>query len=162
TGLSGFDDVDIADAGAARVALAQPTPDRLLTIAQAFRLDLTVEGVAAACRYDPWFLRDIEKIVAAELGDRPPGQPPHADGFLRLKQLGFSYARLGALTNLSEGAVAEQGRALGLRPVFKRIDTCAGEFASSSSYMYSCYAPDPELPGACEAEPSDRRKVMIL
>jgi carbamoyl-phosphate synthase large subunit len=162
TGLSGFDDVDIADAGAARVALAQPTPDRLLVIAQAFRLGLSVEEVAAACRYDPWFLREVQKIVAAESGLKARGLPATADGFLRLKQMGFSDARLATLSNLTEGAVAVQRRALGLRPVFKRIDTCAGEFASATSYMYSCYAPDPELPGACEAEPSARRKVMIL
>jgi carbamoyl-phosphate synthase large subunit len=162
TGLTGFDEVDIADAGAARVALAQPTPDRLLTIAQAFRLGLTVEEVQAACRYDPWFLREVQKVVAAEAGIGARGLPASAVEFLRLKQMGFSDARLGHLSGLSEGEIAARRRALGIRPAYKRIDTCAGEFASATSYMYSCYVPDPEQPGACEAEPSDRRKVMIL
>ncbi len=162
TGLTGFDDVDIADAGAAKVELARPTPDRLLTIAQAFRLGLTVEEVAASCRYDPWFLREVQKIVAVEAEVKAKGLPANEDAFLRLKQMGFSDARLATLAGLSEEEVAEKRRALAIRPVYKRIDTCAGEFASATSYMYSCYVPDAEMPGACEAEPSDRRKVMIL
>jgi len=162
TGLTGFDDVDIADAGAARVELARPTPDRLLTIAQAFRLGLTVEEVAAACRYDPWFLREVQKIVAAEAEVKAKGLPTNEDAFLRLKQMGFSDARLATLAGLTEAEVGDKRRALGIRPVYKRIDTCAGEFASATSYMYSCYVQDAEMPGACEAEPSDRRKVMIL
>jgi carbamoyl-phosphate synthase large subunit len=162
TGLSGFDDVDIADAAAAKTALAQPTPDRLLTIAQAFRLGLTVEEVAAACRYDPWFLREVQKIVAAEAEVKSSGLPASEDGMLRLKQLGFSDARLAHLAGIDEAAAAAHRRRLGIRPVYKRIDTCAGEFASATSYMYSCYVPDPEIEGACEAEPSDRRKVIIL
>ncbi len=162
TGLSGFDEVDIADGAAAKTALAQPTPDRLLTIAQAFRLGLGVEDVAAACRYDPWFLREVQKIVAAEAGVRASGLPATEEGMLRLKQLGFSDARLAHLSGIEEAAAAEHRRSLGIRPVYKRIDTCAGEFASATSYMYSCYVPDPEIEGACEAEPSDRRKVIIL
>ncbi|HEY8013696.1 MAG TPA: carbamoyl-phosphate synthase large subunit, partial [Dongiaceae bacterium] len=162
TGLTGFDDVDIADAAAARVELARPTPDRLLTIAQAFRLGLTVEEVAASCRYDPWFLREVQKIVAVEAEVKAKGLPANEDAFLRLKQMGFSDARLATLAGLTEAEVGDKRRALAIRPVYKRIDTCAGEFASATSYMYSCYVPDAELPGACEAEPSDRRKVMIL
>ncbi|HZT18758.1 MAG TPA: carbamoyl-phosphate synthase large subunit, partial [Dongiaceae bacterium] len=162
TGLSGFDEIDIPDAAAARAALARATPDRLLTVAQAFRLGLTVEEVAAACHYDPWFLREVRKIVAAEAGIKARGLPDVADELLKLKQMGFSDARLGALAGLGEEEVAARRRRLGVRPVFKRIDTCAGEFASATSYMYSCYVPEPEAPGACEAEPSDRRKVIIL
>src|SRR5215472_6880891 len=162
TGLAGFDDLDIADAGAARVALARPTPDRLLTIAQAFRLGLTEEEVATICRFDPWFLREVQKVVAAEAEIKAKGQPGSTAEFLRLKQMGFSDARLAILAGLSEDEIAEKRRALGIRPVYKRIDTCAGEFASATSYMYSCYVADPEQAGACEAEPSDRPKVMIL
>src|SRR5215471_3362038 len=110
TGLSGFDDVDIADAGAARVALARPTPDRLLTIAQAFRLGLSVDEVAACCRYDPWFLREVQKIVAAEATVRAEGLPEGAGQFLRLKQMGFSDARLAGLANVAEEEVAQKRR----------------------------------------------------
>jgi carbamoyl-phosphate synthase large subunit len=162
TGLAGFEEVDLADATAARTALAQPLPDRMLTIAQAFRLGLSVEEVSAACHYDPWYLREIEKIVAAESAVKADGLPSTLEGMLRLKQIGFSDARLAQLAGIEEAEVAARRRALGLRPVFKRIDTCAGEFASATSYMYSCYVPDRELEGACEADPSDRRKVIIL
>src|SRR5215469_13258639 len=162
TGLSGFDEVALDDALAARVALARPTPDRLLTIAQAFRLGLTEEEVATICRFDPWFLREVQKVVAAEAEIKAKGLPGSTAELLRLKQMGFSDARLAILAGLSEDEVAEKRRALGIRPVYKRIDTCAGEFASATSYMYSCYVADPEQAGACEAEPSDRPKVMIL
>ncbi|MEA2782637.1 MAG: carbamoyl-phosphate synthase large subunit [Rhodospirillaceae bacterium] len=162
TGLTGFDEVPLDDALAARTALAQPTPDRLLNIAQAFRLGLSVEEVASACRYDPWFLREIEAIVIAEAAVKASGLPSSTEDMLRLKQQGFSDARLATLTGLAEADVADRRRTLGVRPVYKRIDTCAGEFASATPYMYSCYVADPEAPGACEAEPSDRRKVIIL
>ncbi len=162
TGLTGFDDIPLDDVSAARRALAQPTPDRLLTIAQAFRLGLTVEEVTAACHYDPWFLREVEAIVAAETKVKSAGLPGDAAGLTRLKQMGFSDARLAILAGLEENVVAEQRRKLKVRPVYKRIDTCAGEFASATPYMYSCYVPDSDAEDACEAAPSERRKVIIL
>src|SRR5512135_2143260 len=121
TGLTGFDDIVLDDANAARRALAQPTPDRLLTIAQAFRLGLSVEEVASACRYDPWFLREVETIVATEARVKSSGLPGDAAGLARLKQMGFSDARLATLAGLEESAVAERRRALKVRPVYKRI-----------------------------------------
>src|SRR5579871_4779359 len=162
TGLSGFDDVALDDVAAARTALAKPTPDRLLVIAQAFRLGMSVEEVAGLCRFDPWFLREVQAIVAAESEVKAKGLPDTGEGVLALKRMGFSDARLAALAGLGEAEVSARRRGLALRPVFKRIDTCAGEFASATPYMYSCYVGDPEAPGACEADPSDRRKVIIL
>jgi len=165
TGLTGFNEIEIpesygGDKNAIRAALARPTSDRLLVIAQAYRQGLTTTEIHALCKYDPWFLEQIEAIVAAEERVRAGGLPADATGFLRLKQMGFSDARLGEVAGLAEAEVSERRRALGLRPVYKRIDTCAAEFASLTPYMYSTYEGDgaPE----CESEPTDRRKVVIL
>src|SRR5579864_192334 len=167
TGLTGFNEVEIAGAGsgdknAIRAALAKPTPDRLLVIAQAFRLGFTVPEVHAACKYDPWFLEEIRKIVVAEAEVRANGLPQDAPGLVRLKRQGFSDARLGELAGMEEPAVAALRRRLKVRPVYKRIDTCAAEFPSLTPYMYSCYEGDGLSPPECEAEPSSRKKVIIL
>jgi carbamoyl-phosphate synthase large subunit len=167
TGLTGFNEVEIAGAGsgdknAIRAALAKPTPDRLLVIAQAFRLGFTVAEIHAACKYDPWFLEEIRKIVAAEAEVRANGLPQHAPGLVRLKRRGFSDARLAELAGVAESAVAALRRRLEVHPVFKRIDTCAAEFPSLTPYMYSTYEGDGIAAPEDEAEPSARRKVVIL
>ncbi|MBW3617396.1 MAG: carbamoyl-phosphate synthase large subunit, partial [Proteobacteria bacterium] len=172
TGLAGFDEVDIPgaddpDPAAAQAAvirlLGQPTPDRIRVIAQAFRHGLSVEQVAGACRYEPWFLRQIEEIVRVEAQVRRAGLPDSAVDLRRLKALGFSDARLAALAGRSEASVRSLRRDLGVRPVFKRIDSVAAEFAATTAYMYSTYETGAlgQVPET-EAEPSDRRKVMIL
>ncbi len=168
TGLAGFDEIAIAgldeaeDQSARRTAvmaaLSQPTPDRLRVIAQAFREGLTVEDVHQACSYEPWFLRQIEDIVAAEEQVRMLGLPKDANGLFALKSMGFSDARLAQLSNTDEDGVRALRWRLGVRPVFKRVDTCAAEFEAATPYMYSAYEPD----GACESEPTDRRKAIIL
>ncbi|MEO8811539.1 MAG: carbamoyl-phosphate synthase large subunit, partial [Caulobacteraceae bacterium] len=144
-------------------ALGSPTPDRLRTIAQAFRHGLTVEAVHAACAYEPWFLRQIEALVAAEAVVRAGGLPAGADGFRRLKALGFSDARLAALTGRDETQVRAARHGLGVRPVFKRVDSCAAEFAATTPYMYSTYETGAlGRPPQCEAQPTARRKAIIL
>ncbi|HWD59581.1 MAG TPA: carbamoyl-phosphate synthase large subunit, partial [Stellaceae bacterium] len=167
TGLDGFDEVAIegvesAGKEAVKAALARPVPDRLLLIAQAYRHGLTTAEIHAACHYEPWFLERIEEIVAAEERVRRDGLPADATGFLRLKQMGFSDKRLGKLAGLDEAQVAERRRALHLAPVYKRVDTCAAEFASQTPYLYSAYEGDGLSPPECEADPSERRKVVIL
>jgi len=170
TGLSGLDEVEIEgsadpETGHAAVvrALGNPTPDRLRVIAQAFRHGLSVEDVNAACSYEPWFLRQIQELVREEGLVRAGGLPTTAQGFRALKAQGFSDARLAMLTRIAEGQVRAARQALGVRPVYKRIDTCAGEFRAETPYMYSTYetgvlgqAPD------CESEPSGARKAIIL
>jgi len=170
TGLTGLDEVEIEGAadpetGKAAVvrALGVPTPDRLRVIAQAFRHGLTVDEVNAACSYEPWFLRQLQDLVRQEGLVRAGGLPETAEGFRALKAQGFSDARLSRLSRQPEAAVRAARQALGVRPVFKRIDTCAGEFRADTPYMYSTYetgalgqAPE------CESEPSDRRKAIIL
>jgi carbamoyl-phosphate synthase large subunit len=121
-----------------------------------------VEEIQAICKYDPWFLREIERVVAAEAAVRAHGLPTDAAGLLRLKKLGFSDARLAALAKTEEEAVAAARRTVGVTPVYKRIDTCAAEFASATPYMYSCYEGDGVQPAECEADPSGRDKVIIL
>jgi carbamoyl-phosphate synthase large subunit len=146
TGLTGLDEVTIEGAGdpetgraAVIRALGVPTPDRLLVIAQAFRHGLTVDEINAACFYEPWFLRQLESLVKAEEVVRARGLPTTAADFRTLKAQGFSDARLAKLTQTTEAEVREQRRAHGVRPVFKRIDTCAGEFRADTPYMYSTY-----------------------
>jgi len=162
TGLSGFNEVAIPGAGegddrnAIRAVLGTPTPDRILKIAQAFRIGATVEQVHASCKYEPWFLRQIEEIVETEQKIRERGLPKDAANLKHLKAMGFSDKRLSELVGLSEDRVRTHRHKLDVRPVFKRIDTCAAEFASPTAYMYSTY--DAEN----EAKPSDRQKVIIL
>ena len=170
TGLSGLGEVEIEgsadpETGKAAVirALGVPTPDRLRVIAQAFRHGLTVDEVNAACSYEPWFLRQIQDLVRQEGLVRAGGLPDTAEGVRALKSQGFSDARLSHLARQPEADVRAARQALGVRPVFKRIDTCAGEFRADTPYMYSTYetgalgqAPE------CESEPSDRRKAIIL
>jgi carbamoyl-phosphate synthase large subunit len=143
-------------------ALGEPTPDRLLRVAQALRHGFGVPEIHEATRIDPWFLRQVADLVAVEAALRNDGLPDDGEEFRALKQLGFSDARLGELAGLTEAQVAERRRALQVHPVYKRIDTCAGEFPSLTPYMYSAYEPPPPGGPDCEAAPSERPKVMIL
>jgi carbamoyl-phosphate synthase large subunit len=168
TGLNGLDEVTIEglgqgdDRNAIRAALGTPTQDRLLQVAQAMRLGLTDEQIHAACNIDPWFLNEIRGIVDMENEIRARGLPSTAGSLRLLKSMGFSDARLAVLSSRSEAEVASLRRSLGVRPVFKRIDTCAAEFASPTAYMYSTYEPPFAGTAVDEAAPSDKRKVVIL
>ncbi|MGA0599721.1 carbamoyl-phosphate synthase large subunit [Caulobacter sp. KR2-114] len=170
TGLTGLDEIDIPgaddpDTGRAAVvrALGMATPDRLRVIAQAFRHGLTVEEINAACAYEPWFLRQIEHLVAEEKRLREGGLPAEPAALRRIKALGFSDARLAHLTDQSEAQVRGARQALGVRPVFKRIDSCAAEFAALTPYMYSTYETGSlGQPPECESDPSDKKKAIIL
>jgi carbamoyl-phosphate synthase large subunit len=165
TGLTGLNEIEIKgapDKSAIVGALSRPTPDRILTIAQAFRFGLSVDEVAHACKYEPWFLRQIEQLVTIEAELRAKGLPKDAKGLIDLKKKGFSDERLAELSGQSAADVAGKRRSLGVKPVFKRIDTCAAEFESRTPYLYSCYEGDGLHPAECEAQPTDRRKVIIL
>ncbi|MBN8920434.1 MAG: carbamoyl-phosphate synthase large subunit, partial [Rhizobiales bacterium] len=168
TGLTGLDEIAIDgmgrddDKNAVRAALGTPTPDRLLKVAQAMRHGVTDEQIFQSCRIDPWFLAQIRSIVAMEDEIRAKGLPRTPGAMRRIKAMGFSDARLAKLTDQNREQVTDARRAVGVRPVFKRIDTCAAEFASPTAYMYSTY----ETAGAGlsidEADPSDAKKVIIL
>jgi carbamoyl-phosphate synthase large subunit len=168
TGLTGLDEITIPglgqgdDKSAIRAALGTPTPDRLLAVAQAMRLGMSDSEIHTACRIDPWFLAQIRGIVETEAEIRAKGLPGKAGALRRLKAMGFSDARLAKLTGTTAAAVTQKRRSLSVRPVFKRIDTCAAEFASPTAYMYSTY--DVPFAGRAvdEAAPSDKKKVIIL
>ena len=168
TDLTGLDEIEIPglgegdDKNAIRAALGTPTPDRLRMVAQALRLGSDPASVHEMCRIDPWFIDQLKAIVDMESHIREHGLPGDADNLRMLKGMGFSDARLASLTGQDENAVTAARHALDVHPVFKRIDTCAAEFASPTAYMYSTY----EVPFAgsvrSEAGVSDRDKVIIL
>jgi carbamoyl-phosphate synthase large subunit len=168
TGLTGLDEIEIDglgrgdDKNAIRAALGTPTPNRILQVAQAMRLGWTNEEIFNSCKIDPWFLAEMRAIVDMESKVKASGLPQNAFGMRTLKAMGFSDARLAVLAETTEAEITAKRHALDVRPVFKRIDTCAAEFASPTAYMYSTYeAPFAGLP-ADESAPSDKKKVIIL
>ncbi|MFL5217748.1 MAG: carbamoyl-phosphate synthase large subunit, partial [Microvirga sp.] len=168
TGLTGLDEIEIEglgkgdDKNAVKAALGTPTPERLLKVAQALRLGFSKEDVYESCRIDRWFLEQLQAVVDLEGKIRADGLPETPGAFRHLKSMGFSDARLAVLAGQSEAEVKAQRRALGVRPVFKRIDTCAAEFASPTAYMYSTYTAPFAGRLADEADPSEARKIVIL
>ncbi|WP_133479561.1 carbamoyl-phosphate synthase large subunit [Cognatilysobacter segetis] len=154
TGLDLSNDEDLAKL---RRELREPGPERMFHIGDAFRAGMSVEDVHALSHVDLWFLDQIEEIVQAEAELAAAGLASLDAGRMRaLKRMGFSDARLAQVTGTDEGAVRALRRAFGVRPVYKRIDSCAGEFATETAYMYSTYEDE------CEANPSDRRKIIVL
>jgi len=168
TGLNGLNEIVIDglgqgdDKNAIRAALGTPSADGLLRAAQAMRHGFSNEEVHAGCKIDPWFLDQIRGIVDMEAQVRAKGLPATPGAFRRLKAMGFSDGRLGALAGVPTEEVTSRRHALGVRPQFKRIDTCAAEFASPTAYMYSTYEPPFAGQAANEAKPSDKKKVVIL
>jgi carbamoyl-phosphate synthase large subunit len=164
TGLSGLDEMEFETENALRAKLGQQTPDRLRVVAQAFRMGLSVEDVYAVTSIDHWFLRQIAQIVAVEDDIRRDGLPTTREAFTSLKGMGFSDARLAELTGQTEADVRAARHALNVRPVYKRIDTCAAEFAAKTPYLYSTYEHPAfgQAEADCEALPSDRKKAIIL
>ncbi len=168
TGLTGLDETEIPglgsgdDKNAIRAALGTPTPDRLRMVAQALRMGTSVADVHEMCHIDPWFLDQIADIVHMEARVREHGLPGDADNLRMLKAMGFSDARLASLVNGEPEAIQKHRQKLGVHPVYKRIDTCAAEFASPTAYMYSTYEKPFAGETSSEAEVSDRKKVVIL
>jgi carbamoyl-phosphate synthase large subunit len=137
--------------------LRMPGPDRLLYLADAIRIGMTDEELADLSGIDPWFVAQISDLVKAESELRGKAiNELTVDRFRNLKRKGFGDLRLSRLLNCSEQQVRNRRLELGIRPVFKRVDTCAAEFATSTAYLYSTYEDE------CEADPSDRKKIMIL
>ena len=171
TGLTGLNEIEIegavkpdgaVDIDVLKAVLTEARPDRIRYIAQAMRHGMAMEDIQTASKYDIWFLERIKNIVDAEERVRRDGIPDDAQDLMKLKKLGFSDERLAELTGQEFEAVTEARHKLGVTPVYKRVDTCAAEFASQTSYMYSCYEGDGLNAPECEAEPTDRDKVAIL
>ena len=161
-GKVGFDPTgDAADGedGLTRIRreLKEPGPERLFQVAEAFRAGLSVEDVFSLSFIDPWFLDQIEELIALEKEVAAAGLAGLDRKRLRqLKRKGFSDIRLAQLTGTDESAIRALRRAFGVRPVYKRVDSCAAEFATTTAYMYSTYEDE------CEAAPSDRKKIVVL
>ncbi len=161
TGLDGLDerltsgDEELLDQ--LRDRLQMPRPERVLFIADALRAGLTVDEIYRITAVDPWFLAQIEDLVAHEAALCRDGlEALDASRLFRLKRRGFSDARLAHLLGTAEDVIRQRRWDAGIHPVYKRVDTCAAEFASGTAYMYSTYEEE------CEAAPSTRRKIMVL
>ncbi|MGD8357237.1 MAG: carbamoyl-phosphate synthase large subunit [Lysobacterales bacterium] len=162
TGRDGLDEVLEDEDEESRVAtlrreLREAGSERILYLAEAFREGMGLEKIRELTGIDPWFLAQIEDIVNSEQAVRGSAlQSLQKAQLYQLKRKGFSDARLAHLLGCSETQVREYRQGLGIRPVYKRVDTCAAEFATSTAYMYSTYEEE------CESEPSNRRKIMVL
>jgi len=156
TGVDGFDE-KTADRDAIENELGDPGPDRIFYVADAFRIGMTLDEVYEISHIDHWFLAQIADLVAQEkaLAGRALDSIDK-DALRQLKRAGFSDRRLATLLGTDQTAVRSRRHELGIRPVYKRVDTCAAEFATNTAYMYSTYEDE------CEANPTDRRKVMVL
>ncbi|MGH8086425.1 MAG: carbamoyl-phosphate synthase large subunit [Lysobacter sp.] len=140
-----------------RREVKEPGPERIFYIGDAFRVGMSVEDVHALSLVDPWFLDQIEEIVATEKDIADAGLSAlDARRMRELKRMGFSDARIAQLTGTDEHAVRTLRRAFGVRPVYKRVDSCAAEFATTTAYMYSTYEDE------CEANPTTRDKIIVL
>ena len=140
--------------------LGERVPERLIRIATAFRHGVSIDAIAEATHWDMWFLREIEAIIKCEQNIAENGLPDDPQAILTIKAMGFSDSRLASLTDKDEADIRKTREALGIRPVFKRIDTCAAEFGSDTAYLYSTY--EATSGRQCEARPSDMEKVIIL
>ena len=170
TKLTGLNEIElegavvdgILDINVVKAILRERRPERFRYIAQAMRYGLSSEEIHLASNYDPWFLNQIRAIVDQEELIRSSGLPSKRHDFLKIKKYGFSDARLAELIGGLESDVSSQRRNLGVRPVYKRVDTCAGEFEAQTSYMYSSYESDCIFPAECESNPTTRKKIVIL
>ena len=158
-GLDPTEDAKQGEEGLIKIRreLKEPGPERLFQVAEAFRAGMTVEDVFNLSFIDPWFLDQIEELVAMEEVTAKAGLPSLDKARMRqLKRAGFSDARIAQLTGTDETAIRTLRRALGLRPVYKRVDSCGAEFSTSTAYMYSTYEDE------CEAAPTNNKKIIVL
>ncbi|QGM81406.1 carbamoyl-phosphate synthase large subunit [Otariodibacter oris] len=156
TGICGFNLLS-EEPEKIRRELANPGPNRILYVADAFGAGFSLEDVHYYSKIDPWFLIQIQDLVQEELNlEKKQFSDLDREELRRLKRKGFSDKRIAELTKVSEKTVRDYRHNLGILPVYKRVDTCAAEFASDTAYLYSTYEEE------CESNPSDRKKVMIL
>jgi carbamoyl-phosphate synthase large subunit len=166
TGLNGLSPTPAPDAedgdliNTLKGWISGQTPDRILRIAQAMRLGMSVEEIHQTTFWDKWFLNQIAEIISAEAYLNDKGLPADTATLHKIKSLGFSDNRIAELCNLTEAEVSSARLALGITPIYKRIDTCAAEFASDTAYLYSTF--ENTAGATCESAPSDREKVVIL
>ena len=164
-GITGLDEIEIKgapDPDSIRTALSQHHPNRILYVAQAMRQGLSLEDIHSSSKFDPWFLNQIKAIIDKEEILRTNGLPKDKSNLLKIKKMGFSDARLAHLTGKSESDIQSIRNSLDVHPIYKRVDTCAAEFPTRTSYLYSSYEGDGLNPSESEINPSDSNKVIIL
>ncbi|MDQ5917345.1 MAG: carbamoyl-phosphate synthase large subunit, partial [Pseudomonadota bacterium] len=155
-GVDGFDEIT-TDREVIETQLAEPGPERLWYVLDAFRAGMTLDDIFRLTAIDPWFLAQIEDLYIKAEAIRGKALTSLDKGdFWALKRAGFSDKRLATLLNTTQTAVREHRHTLGVRPVYKRVDTCAAEFATNTAYMYSTYEEE------CESNPTDKKKIMVL
>lgn len=166
-GLVGFNEMKIGDGESPhpdqlRAAISQPTPRRLLYVAQAMRHGMDIEEIYSACSIDKWFLHRIKNIIDVEEEVRKNGLPTTPQDWLRLKKMGFADARLAKITGTKEEAVTKARIKNNVFEIFKRVDSCAAEIPSETPYMYSTYEGYGDTTAESECYPTDKKKIVIL
>ena len=162
TGFSGLDRIFDLNKKQIEKKLKESIPNKILLVAEAIRKKIDLKRIFALSKIDPWFLEQIKEIVDNETKIKNKGLPRDFNEFNRIKSIGFSDKKLSELTKTSEDAVRRKRTALKILPVFKKVDTCAAEFKSFTPYMYSTYQRNFSINSECEADPSNKKKIIIL
>jgi carbamoyl-phosphate synthase large subunit len=162
TGFSGLDQILDLKVKEIEKKLKENIPNKILLVADAIRKKIKIDKIHKLSKIDPWFIEQIKDIVEVENDIKKNGIPKNYNKFNYVKSIGFSDKRLSKLTNISEDIVRKKRSALKIFPVFKKVDTCAAEFKSFTPYMYSTYQRNFEINTECEADPSTRKKIIIL
>ncbi|MDC0179170.1 carbamoyl-phosphate synthase large subunit [Candidatus Pelagibacter sp.] len=162
TGFSGLDRIFDLNKKQIEKKLKESIPNKILLVAEAIRKKINLKRIFTLSKIDPWFLEQIKEIVDNESKIKNKGLPKDFNEFNRIKSIGFSDKKLSELTKTSEDAVRQKRTALKILPVFKKVDTCAAEFKSFTPYMYSTYQRNFSINSECEADPSAKKKIIIL
>ena len=162
TGFSGLDQIFNLNKKQIEKKLKENIPNKILLVGEAFRKKINISKIHKLSKIDPWFLSQIKEIVDVENEIKKKGLPKNFNGFNFIKSIGFSDKKLSELTNVKENIVRSKRQALKIFPVYKKVDTCAAEFKSFTPYMYSTYQRNFSINSECEAEPSNRKKIIIL
>ena len=162
TGFSGLDRIFYLSKQQIEKKLKENIPNKILLVAEGIRKKISLDRIFKLSKIDPWFLGQIKEIVDCEINIKKIGLPKNFTEFNRIKSIGFSDKKLSELTNLSEDVVRKKRIALKILPVYKKVDTCAAEFKSFTPYMYSTYQRNFSIVSECEAEPTSKKKIIIL
>ena len=162
TGLSGLDNIFNLSRDEILKQLKVNVPNKLLLVAEAFRKKISLNNIFKLSKVDPWFLNQIKELVEEENIIKKKGLPKTFEEFNRIKSIGFSDKKLSKITGLKENVIRSKRVGLKVFPVFKKVDTCAAEFKSFTPYMYSTYQRNLTLKSECEANPSNKKKIIIL
>jgi len=161
-GFSGLDRIFPLNKKQIEKKLKENIPNKILLVAEAFRKKINIKKIQSLSKIDNWFLEQIKEIVDTEIQIKKKGLPKNYVEFNRIKSIGFSDKKLSEITKISEETVRKKRSALKIIPVFKKVDTCAAEFKSFTPYMYSTYQRNFSLNSECEADPSSKKKIIIL